>query len=79
LDTWGPGQLVRREESRANLYSALRIGGGVICAADDTGDKWHWSPRAPLDALISVRPRQKIMIGAVVGVGTPCINDERQC
>ena len=79
LDTWGPGQLVKREESRANLYSALRIGGGVICAADDTGDKWHWSLRAPLDALISVRPRQKIMIGAVVSVSTPYINDEKQC
>ena len=42
LNTWGPGKFIIRKDFEENPCG-IEIGGGIICAADNSGKAFHWS------------------------------------
>ncbi|KAK2758174.1 hypothetical protein FQN54_004018 [Arachnomyces sp. PD_36] len=80
LDSWGPGHYVKCSNA-TEKPCAIIVGGGIISAADEDGDRFHWSDGVWHDGPLSgeINPSTKIVIGAIVTVNKNCMIDEREC
>ena len=78
LDTWGPGQIIRRERGEPPV--AIKVGGGYIIPphSDDESGKYHWSRELVL-SKVSFDLKDEVVIGSWVAINPNCSINEEAC